>query len=571
MSKDNKNIENLSKDELMNMVNKLILDNDKLNNVNDKLTTDNNKLVNETTNLKAQLNWYEEQIRAAKRDKYDSKADKSAANQMSLFNEVEYIVDNEIIEEIAETEVPVKVKRKKKRKIINIEDVKPDKTVHHNIENSECEYCGNKMVELKSEVSYELKYQPAKYEVIKHIIHVYKCNYCSDDEKTYICKADGVNKLINKSYLTPSLAAHIINNKFSLSLPLYRQEKEFESMGYSISRQVMSNWILRISDEYISPLIDLMNNDLLQENVIHIDETTLKNLEEKDRSKSYMWVRVSSKHSDKPMTIYNYYKDRSYDHISELLNGYDNYIVSDAYQGYRDDGKSYKDNNCRFIPSFCWAHARRKMIEAMAVSPLDKIIKKTKDKTEIKKILEDNPSYYQLVKLTRMIDRIFNNEKTYLKEKLDIEEIYHKRNDETDENSSKNIVRDIFEYSKKISYDYQEKSKAGKAIAYLLNNEVYLRRYLENGEIEISNNRGERAIKPFVISRKNFLFANTTKGAHASAVLFSIVQSAKLNNLKVFEYLNYILEKMANEKDDVILEDLLPYSANLPNHIKLKK
>lgn len=557
MKKTNKDINNLTKEELINMINNQI--------------TDNNRIVSENNELKTKLNWYQEQVRAAKKDKYDSKADKSLANQLSLFNEVEYIVDNEVVEELIDTETKAKVKSKKKRKLINIEDAKADKTVHHNIENSECEYCGNKMIELKPEVSYELKYKPAKYEVIKHIIHVYKCNYCSDDEHSYICKADGVNKLINKSYVTPSLAAHIINNKYSLSLPLYRQEMEFKSMGYNISRQVMSNWIIRISNDYLSQLINLMNEDLLKENVIHIDETTLNNLEEKDRTKSYMWVRVTSKWSDKPMAIYNYYKDRSHKHVSELLGDYSNYIVSDAYQAYRDDGDSYKRNGSKFIPSFCWAHARRKVVEAMAISPLHSEIKKIKNKAELTKKLEDNPSYYQLLKLNIMIDKLFDNERKFQNKKLNSNEIDQERNDINNENSSINTVRDIFEYCNKITYDYQEKSKAGKAIFYLLNNRIYLEQYLKDGEIEPSNNRGERLIKPFVIARKNFLFANTTKGANSSSLLFSIVQSAKLNNLKVFDYLNYILEQMSDKEADINLKDLLPYSDNIPNHIRLNK
>jgi len=276
-----------------------------------------------------------------------------------------------------------------------------------------------------------------------------------------------------------------------------------------------------------------------------------------------MSLRASCKDSSKKMAIYNYFTDRKYERVSELLTGYKGYVVSDAYQGYRSDISNCQKQECLYKPSFCWAHARRKFVEALQVNPCDKEYKKLKKQEERIEYLKDHGSYANILRLKLLIDELFKLEKVYQKAKYNHNEIKEERNKDFENGS---VISEIFKMASELKSQYQIKSKAGEAFTYLENNKKYLLTYLEDGEIPIDNNHAERLIKPFVIGRKNFLFFNTSNGAKVSANAYSIVQSAKLNYLKVEAYLEYILTEMVNGNTDYI--SWLPYSNSLPDKFR---
>jgi len=565
MKKTTKNLKNLDKNQLIKMIETLSTDlmikDEKLAILEDNeknLELANEELTKSVKILENQLSIYIEQIKLSQASKFGKKSEKT--EQINIFDEVEANLDETILKEMTAIEANNPKKKKKSKKI---KDIKADEVIHHTIENKQCPNCGDNMIELKSEKYDEIKYIPGKIKKITHVVHVYKCNTCTSDDELVTFKAETNNKLFYKSPASPSIIAHVVKDKYDLSLPLYRQEQEFDSLGYDISRQTISNWIAAADNDYFARLVELMENDLLKEKVIHMDETTVNDLSIKNKSKCYMWLRASCKDSIKKMAIYNYFTDRKYERVSELLTGYKGYVVSDAYQGYRSDISNYQKQECLYKPSFCWAHARRKFVEALQVNPCDKEYKKLKKQEERIEYLKEHGGYANILRLKLLIDELFKLEKVYQKAKYNHNEIKEERNKDFENGS---VISEIFKMASELKSQYQIKSKAGEAFTYLENNKKYLLTYLEDGEIPIENNHAERLIKPFVIGRKNFLFFNTSNGANVSADAYSIVQSAKLNHLKVEAYLEYVLTEMVNGNTDYI--SLLPYSNSLPDKVR---
>ena len=525
------------------------------------------KIVQENKELRKQLatqqqayNHLLEIVNNLSRHTYSKKAENGSTfyDQASLFDEAEY--EQCQPEEPKEETVTVKEHSRKKVKK-DFEDAEVKKVrIDHDLEDKKCPKCGTAMVELKPTIKLCLRRQPAQYILEMHYIHNYTCPKCStDQEHPTMVSGESQPKLIEGSVVTPSLISDIIVKKFQQSVPLYRQEKEMIERKIPISRQNMSDWLLRIANGYLNPLYQIMDSQLRKEPILYGDETTVKCIEEKDRQKSYMWVRCTSPESNKQMILYSYNTNRGTEFAKELYKGFKGYLHVDGYYAYHS------------LPGVtvvgCFAHARRYVYDALCDDSLYSDFSKLRGQQR-KQFLDQHQGYAGLVYLFDLIEELFNLEKKYKQDKLSTEEIYQKRNSEGQEILNK--IND-FIITNKDRYAY--KSKSGKAITYLLENWKYLTNYLKDGRLDISNNRSEReAIKPFVIGRKNWLFANTRLGASASAILYSLVQSAKLNQLKPEAYLTYILEQMIgiDMSDNEKLETLLPYSKHLPINLKIR-
>jgi hypothetical protein len=343
--------------------------------------------------------------------------------------------------------------------------------------------------------------------------------------------------VIKGSAASPSFVAHIMVSKFMNAMPLYRQEQSFLSEGFLLSRQTMANWLLRCSADWLEPLYELMRKKLLAEEVLHADETTLQVLREPgraSRTESYMWLYRTGRDAPTPIVLYEYQPTRSSSHPRKFLEGYRGYLHADGYSGYRN--LSGNITVCG-----CWAHARRKFDEARkAVSPAER---------------EDSVSQTGVAFCTKLflLEREYRN--------LTPEERYHERLERS------KPVSDAF-FSWAAATAALPKSALGKAIHYALEQRRYLENVYPDGRLELSNNRAERSIKPFVIGRKNWLFSCSPKGAKASSVIYSVIETAKENCLKPFEYLKYLFETMPNIQPERYA-DLLPWSGVLPQNCKL--
>ena len=498
--------------------------------------------------------WLSEQLRQLKKDKFGKKSESIFNLQISLFEDDEKEDHTDHQDKLIQIASHSR-KKKAKADFSNLEK----EIYHHDLEDKNCPLCHNPLRELKPTVKQVIRYEKGRYVLEEHIIHNYICANCSNDSSLSIYSSQNYHKLIDNSIVSPSLMAKIIDDKFTKSLPLYRQEQDLIRNGVNINRQNMSNWLSMIASNYIGELIELMNRDLLEEDIIYGDETTLNCLEFKDRSKSYIWVRCNSPSAKRQIRLFDFSKGRDFESCRKLYEGYKGYLHCDGYSTYR------KLENVTIVA--CMAHARRYVYEAIDTNKLYVLYKKLSDDSARKTFLDEHGSFKILIDLLDMIDDLFELERNYKAENLDHETIKQRRL--TD-------AKPIFDRIK-ICLDenqntFLKKSKSGKAITYLTNNYEQFRNYLLDGRLELSNSLAERTIKNVVIGRKNFLFVNSSQGAIDACMYYSLIETAKANGLNPYRYVKYVLEKMINLKfdDEEYLRSLLPYSDSLPQNLKTK-
>lgn len=403
--------------------------------------------------------------------------------------------------------------RKKKRTRDEIFANLPVEEVVHPVEDKICPECGNEMEVIGKEyIREELVYVPAKIFRRKHYSEVVKCSVCGTDEskdtvsetstKSVIVKADVPNPVLPKSYSSPELLAHILYEKYAKGVPLERQAKDFKNLGADISTATLANWVIESTKVYLKPIYDYLHEELLKEEVIHADETVVQVLKEKNRkatTQSRMWVYCTDK-----IKLYDYRPTRSGQNAVEFLEGYNGYLVCDGYDGYN---KLKAVRRCG-----CWAHARRKFLEAIPTDP--EAAKTSKAKEGYERINE-------IFALESSLKELAPKEK----QKQRLEQI--------------KPVLDGF-YSWLETLMISGNTKLAKAIQYALNEKRYLYEFLSNPNIPIDNNMAERAVKPFVIGRKNWLFSTSVKGANASAIAYSVINTADANGLNIREYLTSV-------------------------------
>lgn len=495
------------------------------------------KLETQVEELSAKIAWYEEQYRLSKQKIFGSSSEKTDGLQISLFNEPEAESVPINIEPTLET-VTYKRKKKNSRKE-QLPDNLPVETIEYRLspEEQSCPQCGESLHEMSKEIRQELKIIPAQVTVVEHIRYVYSCRNCEKNEiTTPVITAPMPNPVIKGSLASPSFISYVMTRKYVEALPLYRQEQQFERSGIILSRQTLSNWMIRSSNDWLSPIYNRMHSILVQKEVLHADETVLEVLNEPGRpaqTNSYMWMYRTSG-DEVPIVLYEYKVSRSGDHPKIFLKNFKGFIHVDGYAGY------HKVENATLVG--CWAHARRKITDALKALPKDTPI----STTAASKGLE-------------YCNQLFAIERELVE--LTYEERYEQRL-----LRSKAVVDAFFAWLETQKQQVIPKSSFGSAVTYCLNQRKKLEAFLLDGRLELSNNRGERAIKPFVIGRKNWLFSNTPKGAASSAVIYSVVETAKENKLNLFEYLKYLFEQLPNVDitDLNIIDKYLPWSDCLP-------
>lgn len=456
-----------------------------------------------------------------------------------FFNEAEAVCDLNAAEpEDLELKSPKQPKRKGKKEA-DLSGL-PVRRIDHYLsaEELEAEFGVRGWKQLPDAISRKYHFVPAKVEVEEHHIGVYASK---TDE--HMVKADHPKTLLHGSLVSPSLGAAIINGKYVNAVPLYRLEQEFQRYGLQITRQNMANWCIHLAEEYLSILYDYLHKELYFYHVIQADETpVLVNHDgRKAGSKSWMWVyRSGHLYQKRQIVLYEYQQTRNASHPREFLKGYDGICVTDGYQVYHTLEKELEE----LTIAGCWVHCRRRFDEAL------KLISKSYQK-------ESNA--FLLMKQIQAIYR----EEGKLKDLSSDERLKQRQA------VIKPLVDAFFAYLKTINVS--KKDKFGDAVGYALNQEKYLRVFLTDGDVPIDNNASERAIRGFCIGKKNWQIIDTIHGAKSSAIIYSIVETAKANNLKPFDYVQHLLEEMPKHMDDrdcSFLENLLPWSEKLPAGIR---
>ncbi len=472
--------------------------------------------------------------------------------QLALFNEAEVAVE-ESETETEQITVPSYSRNKKKRRKALPEDL-PRKIIVHELSDSErqCQKidctkyteCQKMRPVIGTEETEELEFIPATIEVNHHIRYNYgpiKCEHIKEEENIpVVISAPKEKRLIPGSIATPSLLSYVAVSKFADALPFYRQERLFKRIGIEISRQTMSNWMIKASSG-IEEFVALLGEWVLMSPLLNIDETTVQVLNEIGKSvqsKSYMWVRVGN-NKDKKVVLFNYYRDRKTERAEELTKGYKGVIQTDGYAGYNKVGESSEIWHVG-----CWAHARRKFYDAYKGSKKGKIA----------------------VKGLEYIRKLYITEKRLRKENLSAKEFVHRRRKEVIP-----VLKKFRKWLKTQSGVVVPESLVGKAISYTLNEYVRLVRYLKYDFISPDNNAAERAIRPFVVGRRNWLFQNTPLGAYASSTMYSLIETAKANNLEPYRYLELLFRKIPGVETKEDLEKLLPWNVTGIPPLKMGK
>lgn len=464
--------------------------------------------------------------------------------QQSFFNEAEASCDKAAAEVTIEEVVPsYRRKRPAGKKEQDLSQFPRKELPVHKIEEEKLKELFPEGYSTLPKETYErLVYQPAEYYVEVHTVEVYK----SKKVPGKIVRAPYPKSLLKGSVVTPSLAAAVINGKYTNAMPLYRMEQEFSRNDIHISRQTMANWIIRLAEDYLSVFCDRMKEHLLEAPVLQADETTVKVNKDgrKAGTHSYMWVyRTATTYPEKTVVLYDYQKTRGETHPEEFLKDYEGVLLTDGYQAYHTLEKKAE----KIQVAGCWAHARRKFADAI------KAAGKNKSGTVAEEAL-------------RRIQQIYNADKQLAG--LPFDEVVSRRRIEVAPH-----VDSFFEWIRTKKNDVTPKSNTGKGITYCLNQEMYLRVFLEHGDVPIDNNAAERAIRPFTTGRKNWVMIDTVNGANASATMYSLVETAKANDLKIYDYICYLLTQLPSFMDGPLsnLDDLMPWSDKIPDDCRKPK
>ena len=465
------------------------------------------------------------------------------------FNEAEATVNETPPDEPDMEEVTVTAHKRKKHAGKREEDLKDlphaEPVISTLTEEELLEQLGPGYRQLKAEVYQRLEFHPSSFEVKEYHI----CVYVSADGKKFAKAKRPQADLFRNSIATPSLLAGILNYKYVNALPVHRLAQDFKRSEVNISPQVMCNWVIKSSEIYFSLVYDWMKDVLLKQPVVQADETTLKVNRDgrKAGSSSYMWVYITGEHDDsgKKIVLYDYCRTRSTEHLREFLSSYKGILVSDGYQSYHTFSKEQS-----LTSAGCWTHCRRRFVNAIKAAQ--------KDLPE--EALKNSIAYQALAR----ISAIYKLDGSW-KERTSEYRMEHRQR------ILKPLVDEYFDWVKEQikTCNVLPKSETGEGLSYSINQEKYLRAFLDNRDIPIDNSACERAIRPFCVGRKNWNVIDTVEGAQASAIVYSIAETAKANNLKPYQYFEYLLtelpERISRKKDSTFsLDDLMPWSPKLP-------
>lgn len=472
----------------------------------------------------------EDYIKALNQKQFGASSEKQGVIQAEMvFTEVESCTetDEPVQADAFENEITVVAEHTRKKKRVSIPKELPRVDVIHDLPDAEkfCPHDGTALKQMGSETHDQLDIIPATIQVLHHIRLKYACPCCEQ----HLITAQKPAQPIEKSIASPGLLAFIATQKYVDALPLYRQVESFKRIGIELDRSTLADWMQKCG-LLLQPLINLIHEKVLEQKYLHMDETIVQVLNEPGRaaeSQSYMWVLRSTLPTCAAV-LFHYEPTRSGSVPTLLLQDFSGTLMADGYPGY--NAVCNKNSITRLG---CWAHARRKFIEAQKIQPKGKIGKADQG--------------------LAFIQSLYRIEKT-LNDKASEEKLIARQQ------QSKPILEKIKIWLEKSLPQTPPQSPIGKALYYLHNQWAHLINYVSDGDYPIDNNAAENAIRPFVIGRKNWLFSASQKGAVSSANLYSIIETAKANGLEPYAYLKRIFTELPNAKTLEQMESLLPWS-----------
>ncbi|MCW8276801.1 IS66 family transposase [Pseudomonas sp. PCH199] len=502
-----------------------------MNSMPEDLPDDPELLKQMLAKMQSRVGVLEEQVALLRQRLFARKSEQTvdpATPQMALFNEAEH--EGKPAGETSEEETVATAKRRGKRKPLPA-DLPRIEVIHELPEHELTCICGCRKHAIGEEVSEQLEIVPMQIRVIKHVRKVYGCRDCEAPPVT----ADKPAQVIEKSMASPSVLAMLLTTKYVDGLPLHRFEKVLGRHGIDIPRQTLARWVIQCA-EHFQPLLNLMRDSLLASRVIHCDETRVQVLKEPDRepsSQSWMWVQTGGP-PDKPVILFDFSTSRAQEVPTRLLEGYCGYLMTDDYAGYNALGSQPGVERLG-----CWAHARRKFVDAQKVQPKGK-----SGRADI---------------ALKLISKLYGIE-------IALKQCSDEGRKKGRQELSVSVLSELKKWMVKTLPYVTTQNALGKAVGYLASNWNKLERYVEEGYLPIDNNAAERAIRPFVIRRKNWLFSDTPKGATASAQLYSLVETAKANGQEPYAWLRHVLERLPLATSIEDYEALLPWSCTPQSH-----
>lgn len=470
---------------------------------------------------------YMEQIMIARHRKFGVSSERTEIpDQIGLFNEAEILADIGVAESV-QTERIEYERRKRKGKREEFYENVPAKEVVHELPEEEriCPKCGGPLRECGREVvRCELEHIPASVTKIEHVQVVYDCCDCDKNpeaEKRIMVKAGVPAPVIpNSGIASPSLVAYVVSNKYVLALPLNRQAEEFKRLGIEIPKQNLANWVIFVANVWLAVIWPLLRDELLLNEIIHGDESTHQVINEKGRKasqKSYMWAYFTGRDSPRQVVLFEYQETRSKEHPQKLLEGFSGKLHVDAYAAYL--GLEAQGVTL----SYCWSHVRRKFFDAL------------------KSIPKDERKCFPASVGLQFCDHLFFLEKHYDEERLTREQRERWR-----KLLSIPMAESFFAWAERMLPKIRLESQLGRAVSYALNCKARLMNAFYDGRLELSNNRAERGIRAYAVGRNNWKFSYSPEGAKASAIAYSIVETALANGLVPYLYLQYLFETLPN-------------------------
>jgi transposase len=450
------------------------------------------------------------------------------------FNEAEAVAS---LEDHEEDTIKPRPKKTKGRRAVDIQNL-PVVPVEHKMTEEELisEFGEDGWYQLEDEIFNRYRFTPMKVEIEEHHVGVYKSR-----KDNHFKKAEHPAYLLRNSLVSPTLLAGIWNAKYVNASPLYRQEQEFQRMGLNIDRADMAHWTILCAERYLSILYDYLHERLYDYHVLQADETPVLVSKENRTtgSKHYMWVyRTGKMYPDRQIVLYDYQPSRNASHPRAFLRDFRGVCVTDGYQVYHTIEKEREDLKI----AGCWAHARRRFDEAVKALP------KANQKMSL--------AYLAL----KQIQAIYREENKLEGMKPE-DRLRHRQL------TVKPLVDAYFSWAKQNLLKVPAKSKTANGLTYSLNQEQYLRTFLEDGEVPMDNNAAEQSIRGFCVGKKNWVMIDTIAGAESSAIIYSLAETAKANNLKPYNYFEYLLTEIPKHMDDhdtSFCENLLPWSDKLP-------
>lgn len=505
------------------------------------------KQKQEIDELKRKLEHMNEVFANAQRARFGQSSEQKnyvlGKDQLSLFNEAEKEQDHKAEEPNPDTVLVAAHERKKKRSQAEMLNHLPEEEVLLEIPDEQlvCGKCGGKMKPIgKKFLRHEMQIIPKQIKLLAYYAVTYACDNCEKDTGyAHIASVKPPVPLMKHSLASPSTVAYIMTQKYVDGLPLARQEKIWARDGISLSRATMANWVIQCSQTWLKPLYKHMKQELLTHSVIHADETVVQVLKEDNKpatSESRMWLYASGERSKTPVRIFEYQPDRSGKRPESFLRGFTGCLVTDGYSGYN---QVQKVTHCG-----CWAHMKRKWREAM---PDGATVKTSKAAVGF-----------------QYCNKLFALEKKCA-------DLNDKLRKEYRQNFILPVLEEYFCWVNTL--DPEKGSKLAEAATYARNQKTALCAFVQHGNVPISNNLAENAIRPFAVGRKNWLFCDAVKGAEASAIVYSLVESAKANGIEPFAYLQHVLVQLpyfGKSHSHEELESLMPWTPYIQQNFKLR-